>query len=394
MSLSSPKTPIHQLDGFRAWAIIIVLFYHLKVSAYGYPINLIGSAGWSLVQLFFVLSGFLLSIEYIYNGKNKVSCPSALKFYKKRMARIFPLFFFSMFVYLCYGYVNKSLPSIEDILLHFVFLHNLLPKNSDIYSPYWSLAVEVQVYLLFPLIGYLIHRALHSGKILYLVLLVFFLVAGPLLYRILVTVFYSDYNIQRDYIPLIYSSTISNLDSFAWGIIGALAYVYDIQRRVPVWTGWVGLGISTLIIAGLFHFSHYQNGWKLSFGYFAPSLFYTLLNSAWTMMIVSALILKDSWVNIFFANKIFHFISLISYSMYIWHLRVFGLVRHTLILTGMNQAVWQHELHIGLTFLLTICLSTLTYYWIELPFMKLGKGEKPWGGNVKLAVFRVRKIFF
>src|SRR4051812_39273286 len=112
------RRKINVLDGFRALAILMVFAYHLGLTHSNYFSQLIYHGGWISVPLFFILSGFLLSLDFIEAGMNREAFPSILEFYKKRALRIFPLYFFSLGFYLIYLYINKSLPPVAEIIPH------------------------------------------------------------------------------------------------------------------------------------------------------------------------------------------------------------------------------------------------------------------------------------
>jgi peptidoglycan/LPS O-acetylase OafA/YrhL len=369
------RRKIKVLDGFRALAIIMVCIYHMSLNISNYFVQLIYQSGWIAVSLFFVLSGFLLSLDFIEAGENKWQFPSVWKFYKKRAFRIFPLYFCSLAFYIIYLYLNKLLPPIAEIIPHFFFLHNFEIVNSRIYGPYWSLAVEVQVYALFPFIGYLLYVNLKKERFIPLAMFLAFLVLLPLLYRIYICSFYTFYDENNDYIKLIYASPLSNLDSFGWGMIAALIFSFYNKKLVKGETMmYAALLLSGTLIFYLMHFSYEEKGWLVSEGVFAPAFYYSLLNLGWASMVLSVLMLKNSIVSNVFSSRIFYFISLISFSMYVWHIVIFDRVQTFLRSFIMPGLVY----YISLLFLslsLLIIVSFLTWRFIELPFLRKRNAE-------------------
>lgn len=161
----SNKIRITAIDGLRGVAVSLVLFWHYIVNQIGENNDIIskniykyGSATWSGVDLFFIISGFLItSILLKYrNNKNII-----LIFYVKRILRIFPLYFLLAFIFLIVVFSNNA--NISDYLFkeklplisYFVFIQNFYSaKISDLgpnwLSVAWSLAVEEQFYLFIP----------------------------------------------------------------------------------------------------------------------------------------------------------------------------------------------------------------------------------------------------
>ena len=170
------------LDGLRALAIIGVILFHL------YPYDVVG--GYVGVCLFFVLSGFLIGYRSFLDMSNLNF--SVLRFYKKRILRIYPGLFFMVFgtcgaMYLCSPEVLRG--KATEIGSIFLGINNWwqIIRDSSYFArisgqtPFlhiWSLAVEVQFYLFYPLFFYLflwfVRRVKRRGALLILMLLTLF----------------------------------------------------------------------------------------------------------------------------------------------------------------------------------------------------------------------------
>ena len=149
-----------ELDGFRGLAAITVVIYHLGVPATeNYPRTApspydiaLGELG---VQLFFIISGFVILLSAIKSG-------SALKFAISRFSRIYPTYWFALavsaLVYFIYGNPGRHI-TIPQTLINTTMLQRFL-RVDNVDQVYWTLAVELQFYVMVAL--YLIIR---KGKI-------------------------------------------------------------------------------------------------------------------------------------------------------------------------------------------------------------------------------------
>lgn len=144
------------LTGLRALAAFAVLLFHASYIHFvgggsGGPAVL--RLGWVGVDLFFVLSGFLLG--RIYLERLGQGTPGAvLGYYRDRLVRIVPAYYVSILVALVMGGQIAFLWQHADSLgLHLLYLHNLIPEHANDITPiYWTLAVEAHFYLLLPLL--------------------------------------------------------------------------------------------------------------------------------------------------------------------------------------------------------------------------------------------------
>ncbi|MFT3929897.1 MAG: acyltransferase [Spongiibacteraceae bacterium] len=162
-----PKAPwvlrkyIPELDGLRAIAIILVVWHNVTAGEYiggvvWKLVNLLSNTGWVGVQLFFVLSGFLITGILLDEKKS----PHQLRnFYMRRVMRIFPLYY----AVLGFAFVLLPLFHLTPLWLHddlrqqlwyWTFLINWsapILGDGHAFGHFWSLAVEEQFYLLWPL---------------------------------------------------------------------------------------------------------------------------------------------------------------------------------------------------------------------------------------------------
>jgi peptidoglycan/LPS O-acetylase OafA/YrhL len=201
---------IKSLDGLRALAVILVILFH-------YYYGRFWGFGWIGVQLFLVLSGFLIT-SILLNAKTKSWNLYFGEFYWRRALRIFPLYFGFLlavfFAFLIVGFPS-NFPEVAPYL--FTYTYNFLPllegyKIDFVFTHFWSLSVEEQFYIFWPFIIFF----LNSSQLKLLVLFLF--VASPVirfgLYEYLMQT--GNYELH-DLGQIIYRFTPAQVDAFALG---------------------------------------------------------------------------------------------------------------------------------------------------------------------------------
>jgi peptidoglycan/LPS O-acetylase OafA/YrhL len=168
-AMAAPQKRIPELDGIRGLAILLVLLYHyvsVPIPADAAPgllfIRQLFSNGWSGVDLFFVLSGFLITGILV---DNRSAGNYYRVFYLRRINRIFPLYYFFLFLFLALqryspawglfsaGLFENPLPTGP----YFIYLQNFAMAargafGNEFLAMTWSLAIEEQFYLFLPLL--------------------------------------------------------------------------------------------------------------------------------------------------------------------------------------------------------------------------------------------------
>jgi peptidoglycan/LPS O-acetylase OafA/YrhL len=332
-----------EIDGLRAIAVIPVILCHAGIFGF--------SGGYIGVDIFFVISGYLITTIILAElAQNKFSIKS---FYERRAKRILPalsavliattvLAYILMPANLLKSYAN-SLMSVVTFTsnFHFFTTSGYFSTVSD-QKPLlhtWSLAVEEQFYLFFPImLSYLWVK----GKKYITQIIIVLSVISLLLAQFLAVNNFSDANFY-----LIFSR--------AWELFaGALIALTSIQStQMKNWQreilGFIGL---FLIACSIFFFDDNT---------LFPS-FYTLVPIIGTVLII-AFSTADTLTGKFLANRLFVGIGLISYSLYLWHQPFFAFLR--------LKSIGEPELQLFIAAIaLTFICAWLSYQYVEKPFRR------------------------
>lgn len=248
---AAPDGHIPTLDGLRGVAIFLVLCFHLW--NFSNPTSLLGRAwqvlavgGWCGVDLFFVLSGFLIT-SILYDAKGT---PGFFRnFYMRRVLRIFPLYYGVLAVtFLLLPRFVTPAGGYADLCRHQAWLWTYLPnwylvKHPGDYwlpcgfNPFWSLAIEEQFYLVWPLLVFCAGRKA-------LVRFAVLAVLVSLFVRLALT--YYGFKYQAAYVL-----TLARLDGFAAGAAVALVQRGEAGTLRLVRWAWPVLVGSCVALAGM-----------------------------------------------------------------------------------------------------------------------------------------------
>lgn len=278
------------LDGVRALAVLLVMTVHLY---------LVG-CGWIGVQLFFVLSGFVLYLPFARGRARLDTAADWQRFYRRRAARLLPLYYLVALVCL----VLNQVPPVHDLRLPlelisiagalFAFApHGFEPHLNP---PLWSLGVEIWFSILFPLMVLAFHRWGAVRTILATTLL-------SLVSRTLGLTLVPGQPIQ----PLTMGLT-ANLEIFAVGMALAQAYVAGIRVRWPrLVTLGGGLVLALALVAGD------------RLGPWIQVPFDDLLALGFAAIVAGLLSLDRGWLRAAFANRPIQVLGMMCFSLYVWH---------------------------------------------------------------------------
>ncbi|WP_105887430.1 acyltransferase family protein [Haemophilus influenzae] len=342
-----------EIDGLRAIAVISVIIYHLNENWL--------SGGFLGVDIFFVISGFL--ITGIIITEIQQNSFSLKQFYTRRIKRIYPAFItvmalvsFIASVIFIYNDFNKLRKTIE---LAIAFLSNFYPgltqgyfdlsANENPVLHIWSLAVEEQYYLIFPLILILAYKKFREIKVLFIITLILFFI-------LLATSFVSA-NFYKEVLhqPNIYY--LSNL-RFPELLVGSLLAIYhNLSNKVQLskQVNNILAILSTLLLFSCLFLMNNDIAYIPGITLILPCIFTALIIHTTS---------QNNIVKLCLSNKAIVFIGKISYSLYLYH---WIFIAFAYYITGEKQI---NNQSIAIVIVLTIIFSVLSYYLIEQPIRK------------------------
>ncbi len=386
------------LDGLRGLAILLVLLNHVTLYTpwpSGWPPLLaqIGLFGWAGVQLFFILSGFLIFLPYAGALVRQTPWPDPLAFYRRRARRILPVYFaFLVAVGLpltLAGHLHAA--RLPAAIVTALLLHNMDTAATNLVSqlnaPLWTLAIEWQFYLILPWLarGFARLGAGRPGRLWRpLALVVAFGFSASVLAAV---VRHASGQIQPEDAPgavglvvrLLYGVRGRYLEEFALGMGLAILYVAYVAviepgriavqwRRRVVGACLIAAGIG-LPLCHLWARAAGQYDLGADWTRFGVAGWMWALAGQWVVavcfcLLLAAGLLSRGTLARALAVAPLRWLGTISYSVYVWHLWVFRLIAPGWLLL---PAV--------------ILLGAASYYVIERPFLA-ARGDVMRGAGV------------
>ena len=372
-----PSGRVFGLDVLRAVAILSVLLAHgssVLIPHLPWWFAFIGHGGFYGVELFFVLSGFLIGTILVRAG-DKLREPSQIvTFYIRRWFRTLPLFWIFLGIHV---WLEASLrdhrPNALEIAQHGFFLRNLFGLHITFFPESWSLAVEEWFYLLFPLALWCGLRLVRRFDVVFLtVALGFFLFSNT--GRMLTA--------SRDYATWtawMREGVFFRFDGLMLGVFAAwLALRYDINwRKYRALCGGAGILLLAAMYATLWTVSGHDIGLSAD-DYFARTIRFTLVSLGFALLLPAASTWKLGAENIF--STMIRRIALWSYALYLVHLPLIQIVQRQLSPTptsSLPYAIGVFALEIGGSLL----ISALLYRVVESRCTHLRDAAAPAAGR-------------
>lgn len=153
-------------DILRSLAILLVMLVHLPLNATPSLLVTVREYGWLGVDIFFVLSGYLIGTQ-LFREMTRTGAVDFKSFYLRRAFRIFPAFFVVLGLYALVPVLRDN-PTMQPLWKFATFTVNLGfdPREGNAFSQAWTLAVEEQFYLVLPLLVLLLYKRIGTGWLL------------------------------------------------------------------------------------------------------------------------------------------------------------------------------------------------------------------------------------
>jgi peptidoglycan/LPS O-acetylase OafA/YrhL len=355
-----PTNRVYGLDVFRAIAILFVLMGHsLEHSKVAPDIATFGHLGILGVELFFVLSGFLIGsiIMRLIDEKRFHSFADIALFWQRRWLRTLPMYFLALLAFIRFDYHGRH--DLFDYPAYFVFMQNFADRIPDFFELSWSLAIEEHFYLWFPIAFYLWERLTKQSHLAIILTAVTFIVIAYS-YRIYHPLF-SDWN---EYNRALRMVVLSRIDAIMFGIlIAALKFYWHagyvwLRRATPL----TALAFLLLCVWWFANAPYLLQSRTLQINLFSVQAFVCALLLPWFEQLRSANTRADFFV----------ITSKLSYSLYLLHILVIIAVNRLLARLGIYDTIyWNPFILYPLYFSLFYFVSWISYHLVEKPFLGL-----------------------
>ena len=349
---------ISSIDGLRAIAVTAVVLYHLGIS--WIPGGFLG------VDLFFVISGYVIT-RLILDSINQSSALDLRAFYAARLRRIYPGFIFMVICTIIFigvwapEAIKRFLSDLPYALTGTINWF-LVARHQDYFEAIgrppllqhtWSLAVELQFYLIWPIILLTVLKYFGKKNIARIALLIA-VISGVTLF--LVSLRLDQSNAQQ--ISHIYFGTDTHSLGLFLGSALAVSWIpqnlsADIAKRAQDVIDGIGVvGLLGLIATFLFIDEANASLYRIAFP----------LAGIFGCLVIISLVHPASRFAPLISSAPFRWVGQRSYGIYIWHWVVFQVTRPSVDLTGESWALYLARV------LLVLALADISLRWVEIPF--------------------------
>lgn len=360
------------LDGLRAISVLSVIIFHMNGLKYGF--------GWLGVQFFFVLSGFLIT-GILLRMKEKLPAKQYFyKFYGRRFLRIFPLYYFYLLIIVILiwlanfpfleplrdelqNVVRIQLPYVAFNIYDFFYASSKYQATSFV-THFWSLAVEEQFYIIWPLLVLLTPKK--KIKTLFLITMIL----GPV-FRLITYVVYEHqlfpFLLPNSYLAIL-ALPFSHIDAFAMGAYVSQFKITQPRKQLIILaslTPLVGY-LSQYLAVGIIDINTLGYEFKM----------FTSYKFIWGYSLVNylfALILYNVYQTKLFVNVLEHvilrYIGKISYGAYVYHVFIIHILSKFIPFDTASPFFYVKFYLIVV--ILTVIISSLSFYFLEKPITNL-----------------------
>ncbi len=355
------------INGLRGYAILGVIYFHLlgvffnqpgwlsiSVGQFSiFPLTYL-SNGWLGVNLFFLLSGFVLFLPYTTGNRNFETKKNVFEFFKHRAARLFPLYYISLIISIIFILHQTNIHEWifwKNLLMMFTFTFNFSKETFVPQSNYvlWSLGIEVLFSLVFPLLVWMIHK---KG------MRFFAISVFAMSFAVRVISFLNPAYEVAPHLSIIKDSLFGRLDDFAMGML--ICYLFHTNWKADWFKqNSVFLFFLSLIVLTLGCYLSDYVFLKIAPIYLEPFI-NSIFQLGFGIITLSLLYMQKNIIRFLFTNKFLQLSGMMCYSLYLWHgnMRWFFIMDYT-------------YLRIASYLFFLFFLSFLTYRYIEFGNKKL-----------------------
>jgi peptidoglycan/LPS O-acetylase OafA/YrhL len=362
------ETRLTVLDGLRGVAVLLVLWYHVWEISWlpaPYPwLEFVPETGFIGVHLFFFLSGFVITYPFIRARLRNANAPTWRHFAWRRFIKIVPSYVLAIALAYAIGYAQRqdSTPAWQAIATHLLFVHTWFPATyGSINGVLWTLAIEVEFYVLFPLTWWCFARAPWVTA------------AGMIAVSMLWRAGFAACCYSTLFAP--YSENLPGyLGIFACGMLAAWIFcrydgrVVQSHRYLAPLLLFAGTAALVALLHGLYAYRH-EDQWASVWQIWRREWF----GAAFAAIALGALWSPRGWYALL-ANRPLVFLGAISYNLYLYHQM---LARELLWNRVPGYAGSPHAdphwqvLYTLVAFAASIALATLITYLFERPLLRL-----------------------
>lgn len=338
-----------EIDGLRAIAVFAVIIFHAE---FFYGESQLFQGGFFGVDIFFVISGFLIT-SLIIKEIESTKLFSFLGFYNRRIRRLIPVLVFIFIIFFPFAWFlllpDNFVDFSKSIIWSNIFLSNFYWSDSlQVYGaessnlkPFlhtWTLAIEEQFYILYPIILILTYKWF-KPYIIYVLITI-----------ILLSLYFAETMSGKDPLSSFYLLHTRFWELLTGGLLAFTSNSYQAKEKQNICLNLLPLLGLCLIFYSFFY---------VEFQFSKHPGLITLIPVMGTALII-AFSNKDVFLTKILSYKLFVYIGLLSYSLYLWHFPLFAFLR----IGGYFDTILLKSCAIYVTFI----LSALSYKYIEQPF--------------------------
>lgn len=360
--MNTPKS--YALDVLRAFAITLVFLFHYgRLFPHPEFINTISKFGWTGVDLFFVLSGFLIGGQLL-KEQQQTGFLALKPYFIKRTLRILPAYFIVLLVYIFIPFARER-EGLAPVWKYVFFVQNIsldISKQGT-FSHAWSLCIEEQFYLALPLLMILFIKMNKYGKA-WLLLLALWLsmpIVRHLCYHSFVIPYGDSDTAFLNWYEYIYYPTYTRLDGLVIGVLAAVVKS-KIFPRLPdkKYFAIVGIIVGLAALSVAYYLCLDETSYKASvYGFSVVSIGYGVL--------LLSSVSVDRFLVKLKSNAVI-WVAKLSYLIYLIHKIVIHLTQVLLPDNWLSNDSW---LMFIIATINVIGVALLLHYIIETPFQKL-----------------------